>query len=530
MNREPCFARESYVEILQKRISGFLEGYRQNLAFIGDELVGKTLIIHKFLHSFYNNRVIPVYLEVRHESLSSFVQRFSAVLLYNFMSESGIPLQEDLTFLTAKSEKYIPKTVARIRAIVAAAAKRKKSNVFTELLSLCELIHEETGKHCVVIFDEFHNLEEIGFGSLYREWSKLLISQKSTMYIITSSMQYRAKAILSKNLSLLFGNFEVVTVEPFDIRTSERYLVQRMEGSVLDAAARNFIVHFTGGFPLYLEVIAGSLLKQGQANLVDILEHMLFDSCGLLNQRFSNYIKRFQGLPHSSDYISILYLVASGRNKIKDICHLVKKQKHEIDVRINKLLELDTVTRTGDFLKINDRVLGFWIRLVYQEKLRSLTFDARNQKMKFRDSIQAMINDFYAQAKKPLAERVTEVLRLFENETIQLERKKVKLSHFREIKPLEFNNRSITQGLIGRSQDSLWILGFKHDLLTEHDITEFSRECKKYRHKLQRKIIITLNDIDANTRLRAMEEKIWTWDVSRLNQFLDLFSKPWVVT
>jgi len=66
-------------------------------------------------------------------------------------------------------------------------------------------------------------------------------------------------------------------------------------------------------------------------------------------------------------------------------------------------------------------------------------------------------------------------------------------------------------------------------MLTETDITEFSRECKKYRHKLQRKIIVTLGDVDANTRLRAMEERIWTWDVNSLNQMLDLYSKPWVI-
>jgi len=47
---------------------------------------------------------------------------------------------------------------------------------------------------------------------------------------------------------------------------------------------------------------------------------------------------------------------------------------------------------------------------------------------------------------------------------------------------------------------------------------------------MQRRIIVTLQDeIDANTKLRALEEKIWTWDIHSLNQILDLFSKPWVI-
>jgi len=38
-----------------------------------------------------------------------------------------------------------------------------------------------------------------------------------------------------------------------------------------------------------------------------------------------------------------------------------------------------------------------------------------------------------------------------------------------------------------------------------------------------------LKDIDTNTRLRALEEKIWAWDVNSLNQLLDLYSRPRVI-
>jgi hypothetical protein len=124
---------------------------------------------------------------------------------------------------------------------------------------------------------------------------------------------------------------------------------------------------------------------------------------------------------------------------------------------------------------------------------------------------------------------MTELLRLFEDEIIQIERRKLRLNHFREIKPLEFNNKNLREGLICRSCDSLWILAFKHDLLTEDDITEFIKECKKYRHKLDRKIIIAFQDIDVNARLRAFEEKILTWDLNNLNQLLDVFYKPRVI-
>lgn len=529
MIKDKFFDRKTYLDTLNKRIYDLKDGYRQNIAIIGDELVGKTSIIIKFLNKFHDTRIIVLYLEMRPEPFSSFSRRFIGVLLYNFLTQSAIPLKEDLDFLISKSERYIPRTIEKIKLILAALEKRKKNNIFTELLGLCELMHQETGKHCVVIMDEFQNAENLGLANIYREWSRLLISQKKTMYIIVSSMKYKTRTILSKDLSLLFGNFEIVNVEPFDIATSEQYLCQRLSGNSLNAGLRNFIVHFTGGYPLYLEVITEELRKEYHAGLADILERLLFDVSGMLNQRFSTYMKRFSDLSSSNDYVSILYLVASGRNKIKDIAHIMNKPVKQLTLRINRLMEFDTVSRNGDFLKINDRVFGFWLRFVYQEKLQSLTFDAKSQKTKFRDNIEEMIQEYLQSAQKSIAERVTELLRLFEDDTVQFEKRKLRLDHFREIKPLEFNIGNLRHGLIGRSNDSVWIVAFKTDSLTEEEISAFSRECRKFRHKLQRKIIVTLKDVDTNTRLKAMEEKVWTWDINSLNQMLDLFSKPRVV-
>lgn len=532
MKQEECFGRTAQLEILEKRIRDLKDGYRQNIAIIGDELIGKTSLLYGFLHNFCDNRIIPVYLEVRPETLASFARRFLGVLLYNFLSNSALPLKEDLEFLVGRAERYIPVTAEKIRAILSSLQKRKQDDIFTQLLSLSESIHQETSKCCVIIFDEFHNLESLGVKKLYGEWSKILITQKNTMYIITSSMKFKARSILSKNLSLLFGNFEVVTVEPFDVKTSERYLEERLQGTAVSQGVKNFLVHFTGGHPFYLKLLTAELIKAGaeDSRLAEIIEELLFVSSGILNQKFSNYLKRFLDSAHSQEYLSILYHIASGSNKLKDIVHLLRKPKKEVLARVNHLLECDTVTRSGEFLNINDRVFGFWLKFVYQEKLRSLTFDAKNQKDLFRESVEGMIAEFLQSSRQPITERMAEVLRLFNDDVIQIEKRKVRLDHFREIKPLDFGPRGMRNGLLGRSTDAIWIIAFKNETLQEDDIAEFARECKRFRHKQQRKIIVAFNEVDPNARLKAMEEKIWTWDLNSLNHLLDAFFKPRIVT
>jgi hypothetical protein len=342
-------------------------------------------------------------------------------------------------------------------------------------------------------------------------------------------MKFKTRTVLSKNLSLLFGNFQLLELEPFDVKTTEEYLDYKLRGLDLAPGVRNFLVHLTGGYPFYLEIITEALLKSKGSSLTDILLDLFFESSGILHQRFSTYLKRFQDDPKSQDYLAILYLIAGGHNRIKDVAHRLSKQKSALISRISRLLELDCLARSGDFLNINDRVFGFWLKFVYQEKVSALTFDAQNKRDILHKQIEAMIANFMQDAQKPFKERVADLMQLFQDETIQLERKRLRLSHFREIKTLEFNSTNIREGLIGRSNDSLWIVAFKPDCLTEDDVVDFVKECKKYRHKLQRRVIITLREVDQNAHLRAMEEKVFTWDLNKLNQIFDLFSQSRVV-
>lgn len=519
--------RVQQLELLSKRASALKDGYRQNMAILGDELVGKTALAFRFLELFCDCRILTAYIEVRPETVLSFAQRFIGTILYSFLANSGIALKEDLEFLLQKSERYIPRTVTEARLILANFKKKKNFNLFIGLVSLTDSIYEETGKSCVVIFDEFHNLENLGIKKIYSEWAKVLVTQKNTMYIAISSRKARAKAILAKELSLLFGNFEVIALEPFDNKESERFLEGRFAQTPLEAGLRNFIVNFTGGHTFYLDVISSAVLKSSSQDLAGILEGILFEPSGLLHQRFSNYLKNFFGSNLTQEYLAILYQVSSGRNKINEIIQSLGKPKKDILLRASYLLENDYLSRSGDFLTINDRVFGFWLKSVYQEKERSLTFDSRNQKAAFKGLIRGLIDEFLRHSQKPVREQISELMGLFQDETIQVEKKRLRLDRFREIRPLRFSG--LGDGLIGRSQESLWIMAIKGELITEDDIVEFARECKKYRHKLQRKIILNLEDIDANARLRAMDEKIWTWDLIYINRLLDLYSRPRII-
>ncbi|MCM8797172.1 MAG: hypothetical protein NC923_04760, partial [Candidatus Omnitrophica bacterium] len=58
MTKKDIFDREGYIIKLEKRICGLKENYRQNIAIIGDESVGKTTIILKLLERFQDNHIL----------------------------------------------------------------------------------------------------------------------------------------------------------------------------------------------------------------------------------------------------------------------------------------------------------------------------------------------------------------------------------------------------------------------------------------------------------------------------------------
>ena len=533
------YNRSNYLDILNKRIKGLKDGYRQNIALLGDELIGKTSIILHFLNNFNDSLILPVYLAVKVEEFEYFARRFIGVLLYNFLINSGEELEENLDFLIKKSDKYIPQTVEKVKNILSVVNKKKKDAIFTELFSLCDTIYKESHKSCVVVLDEFHNLESMRIKNLYKEWARLLVLQKNTMFLITSSAKFKAKKILSENLSLLFGNFEIINVLPFDSSASDQLLKQRLGRFGLDKDLKNFLISFSGGSPFYLEVFAAALCKihsqetqsstVSRQTVIDALQDMLFEETGTINQRFHSYLRNLSEWRVNQDYIWVLYCIANGYNRIKDMMGQLHKQKRDILKILSQLMELDVIDKNGDFYKINDKIFSFWLKFVHQNKTGALNFDANSQREGFRVGINNLINEFVTDAHKDITERIGELLHLFENEGVYINSKRLRLVNFREIKHLNFNRRHLKEGLIGRSSDALWIIAIKHDHLTEEDIAEFSRECKRYRKKVSIRIFISPIEIETNVRLKALEEKIWTWNLNNINVLFELFNKPEII-
>src|SRR5438270_11853435 len=102
------FGRRQCLDVLNKRVRGLKDGYRQNLALLGSRHVGKTALIKRFISDFDDKDVIILYLDLESRDFNYFVQQFSKGLLYHFLKNQSLPLQEDIKLLCESCRLSIP--------------------------------------------------------------------------------------------------------------------------------------------------------------------------------------------------------------------------------------------------------------------------------------------------------------------------------------------------------------------------------------------------------------------------------------
>lgn len=532
---DKVFGREEILSAIKKRLDGFKKGYRQNIAFIGNPSTGKTSILRALLSDINTAEVMPIFMELEGRSLKQVIRVFSGQILRNFLTYQRIDISGDFKYLLEKSQAFLPKTVAKIKSIVHNLEKEKEYAALIETFDLPQVFFEENGIPCLLILDEFQKLQDLGGEEIFADLSKKIIIQKNTMYLIASSAAIKAREILSHGFSLLFGNFEVLEVAPYNMRTAEKFININLKIPISDTY-KKFLIYFTGGQPFYLGILcrelsmrAAQICKDSISEdiLTGTFQDLLFEKWGIFNQKFMNLLNEISSDKQREDYIGILSSIISGGNKIKIIAQRLNKKEKIIQQRLLRLYEASIVLKNGDFLSLGDKIFAFWLDSVYSRKFAFDYFNDNVLRIDFRNNLLNMVNNFSLVTAKTTTERILELFNLFRSEAIQIERKKIILSRFKEIALLPGENGNFDALISAKAQDSSWIIAVKNGALSENDIAEFMLGCKKYKTIVpQRKVIISLDKVDTNAKLKALEEKIITWGTGELNSLFEFYNQP----
>jgi hypothetical protein len=535
------YGRVSVLEVLKKRVMGLKEGYRQNVALLGDRYIGKTALLHRFMSQMEEQDVFFIYLDLENRDFDYFALQFTKSLLYNYLKKENLsPLQEDLKLLCLAAKDRLPRTVFLVQAIVDLTAQGKTLEAYRMILSLPEVMTQETGKSVVLIFDEFGHLENFGIPEVFAELGKRIMTQKNCLYIVASSSPRQTETILSEKLSLLFGNFETIALGPFNFSEAQGLIDHNLEGVKIGLYLKNFMADFIGGHPLYINLLCQELICLSGVYaqheifapiVTQAIENVIFNPWGIISRHFELQMNTLTVGKSAGLTVALLGALAQGKHKISDLGTSLQLKTPQVNSRIKALQDSNIVERNGNYYHIKDKLFSYWIKYVHQRRLRIIDLEAGRPRKQFKEEINKALNDFGMVARKDLSVRVADLMHKFDNESFMLCGRRYKLSIFRDIKVLKLRIGigNYFDAISAQSQEGGWLVVLKKDPVHDNDLNGILEEIKKLDPKPLRSVIVSLSGLDENAKLRALQEKLWIWDEDQLNSLMHLFDEPIIV-
>ncbi len=533
---ERFFGREDVLKLLNKRASDLKDGYRQNVALTGQSLAGKSSIILQFLNTAREDGFIPIYVEVTKENFESFADKFIATMLHNALLKAGEHAGIEMEDLLEKTEKRLPRTYSSVKQVSTYIERKELDNAYSGLLGLTSTLKNELGMPCIVILDEFDNLEGLGIKNPFLGFGKVIMVQKDTMYIVSSSRNEAIKKIISEKLSLLFGNFEVVKVANFDLATAVSFLSVKLAEFEVESRLKKFLVSFTDGNPFYLDKLVSRTKELAILRMTSFIDSdliaeaildLVFDSGGSIHQYLTNYLLELLDSKNKDAQMLILNSMADGQTKRAEIARNLKMKQAEASKLLARLAELGIVSKNGSFYNIDDSMLAFWLKSVHRRRKEFLIGGIFDKLPIFKNDVVSYINDFLKESDKNVITRLTELFDLFSDDLVQFDSRQIRLPHFTRIEPrtLADSKPFIAASFKGQT----WMIQPFERYVTENDIIYFMRSSKTIGNKISNKIVIPLSGIDENAKLLAKELKISIWGTSVIATLMKIYGKKGLI-
>ncbi|MFP4472259.1 MAG: ArsR family transcriptional regulator [Candidatus Omnitrophota bacterium] len=537
---EKFYGRKDILALLKKRVLDFKDGYRQNAALLGDRYIGKSIILRKFLSTLDDPSIVPVYVDLEHKDLRYFCLKISGSLLYEFSRRHDLPRYEDINLLIEQTRAQLPETIKAIQKMQTLLRQDKEFAAYQLAVALPQVFSRESGLVCVLAFDEFHYLEEWDFPDVFQELGKLIMTQRQCYYLFASSQIEAAKKILSEKLSLLFGNFETIAVEPFDTRTCCDFMTYHLGGVEISPSLRDFLIDLTGGHPLYLRLLCSEIhslcssLDQKEAFLPILsraVENTIFDSWGTLSRHFDLILEQTCSGRGNLINARILLILSRGRHTVKTLAELAGVKQRALSTRLKKMAQAGLVSKNGKLYYLPDRLFRYWLSFVFKRRLVAIDLSPDRRREQFREEFARSVEIFRQNSDKTVSVRIMDLMQCFEDELLHINGRRYHLPLFSRIRPGTLD-RSQCCGLDIIEADTAagsWLIVLKRKRVSEQDISVISGAVKERQVRPQRCILVSFERLDEEARVRALQERMWIWNEGELRTLLDVYDQPLIV-
>jgi len=265
--------------------------------------------------------------------------------------------------------------------------------------------------------------------------------------------------------------------------------------------------------------------------LAQAVENTIFDRWGVLSRHFELIIKDLLMGKDNRNTSLILIALSNGKNKIVQLIEDLGGGRAQTIKKVNRLVDMDILVKNGRFLYFKDKLFKYWIKYVFQKRIRDIELAPDKQRKQFKEEFNACIENFKLSSRQDFSSRIVDLFHCFDNEALDLNGRRYKLPLFYEIVPVKLrdDNGFYFDVIKAQTDEAVWLVVMKKDSINESELNAILTESKKSERKPQRCLMITLTNLDENTKLRALQERFWVWNEGELNILLTLFDKPFIV-
>jgi len=532
--REPVsgknfFARDDILSQLVKSVNDIKLGYRRNIAITGRGLVGKTSLLLHFLGiASDDNNITPVYVNLKGKGLGEFVEDFISILFHHSLRKiKRVKGNRDISYLINSAKGPFPKSAYLAKRIRESIVEGNLNDAYSDLWDLCVIINSESGTFPVLVLDEFEHVADFGLYKPFQVLGQKIMVQQKTLFILSSSSTVTARKILSEELSLLFGGFKVIDIEPLMQKETRIFIERVCEKTKISDSLKDFLFAFTGGHPFYLDVILQrlNLLKEYGTERVSpkalgrILAELLFHRNGIINLFFTDMLDGLEASLRRSDIIDVVRaFLITGR--VQDVVRTSKVPLKDVTLILNNLLDAGMISKSGSLYVVTDVVFRTWVEL--KSKPRNFSFDFladENANGPAKD-MESKISDFQAERRKSFDKKLVDLISSFKNNYFFIDERERILPVLKYDKQQDVNTGCTFITMQGKKR---WLFVVSSNKVTEEALHTILHSINELKYDVGRIVLIVSSDIEDTAKLFAKQKSIWIWDREDLNRLFQFY-------
>lgn len=504
---------------LNKRIEAFAQGYRQNIALLGDDSDEISYLLENYLQSTKLPEITYLHATTAYTGKREFFNALTFSLLSDYLKKI-----DTLDNLLNYASPTLKLTTDFIKECL------KKENLsFLDILEVINKFINESKRFCVLIIEEFLGLTDL-FENFYQDFSRFIILQRNCMIVLTTSHPKEAEKVLSGELNLLFGNFEKIALNENTSLDNFLYLKDKLYPFLPSPFFISFFVTIIGSNLMYYDIIAEIIKRKYRSDseensIIFTIEEALYRKETYFFQKFSKKIEAIKF--YFKDFISVqklLLALSEGYLRKKELASLAIYDSKKFGVRLQKLLDLNYIENLGNIYKIKDPLFSFWLAFIFKLFFTPPVLDPSKRRALYRKRIEEEIALFKDEFFKDTLKKLLQLFSSFKNDSLRLGKKKYKLPSIDKAKIISYPQKNFHL-LVGEGKEIIFA-GIKEKNIEDNDIFEFIEKGTNVKNKGVKKIFIALDTLPPTARLIAKNNKLIIWDMNEVNRLLSIYNKP----